>query len=44
LIKVEKEIAQMFVERGRLSEADEIFRRIKSVEEIVESETVIEAA
>lgn len=44
LIKVEKEIAQMFVARGRLGEADEIFRRIKSVEEIVESETVIEAA
>jgi hypothetical protein len=27
-----------------LTEADEIYRRIKSVEEIVESETVIEAA
>ena len=44
LIKVDKEIAQMFVSRGRLNVADEIFRRIKSVEEIVESETVIEAA
>ena len=44
LIKVDKEVAQMFVSRGRLSEADEIFRRIKNVEEIVESETVIEAA
>jgi hypothetical protein len=44
LIKVDKEIAQMFVSRGRLSEADEIFRRIKNVEEIVESETVVDAA
>jgi tetratricopeptide (TPR) repeat protein len=44
LIRVDKEMAQMFVERGRLTEADEIYRRIKSVEEIVESETVIEAA
>lgn len=41
LIKVDKEIAEMFATRGQLSEADEIFRRIKSVEEIVESETVI---
>ena len=44
LIRVDKEMAQMFVERGRLTEADEIYRRIKSVAEIVESETVIEAA
>ena len=44
LIKVDKEVAQIFVSCGRLSEADEIFRRIKSIEEIVESETVIEAA
>ena len=44
LIKVEKEIAEMFIVRGRVSEANEIFRRIKSVEEIVESETVHEAA
>jgi tetratricopeptide (TPR) repeat protein len=44
LIKVDNEMAQMFVERGRLSEADEIYRRIKSIDEIVESATVIEAA
>jgi tetratricopeptide (TPR) repeat protein len=44
LIRVDKEMAQMFVSRGQVTEADEIYRRIKSVEEIVESETVIEAA
>jgi tetratricopeptide (TPR) repeat protein len=44
LVRVDKEMAQMFFSRGRLTEADEIYRRIKSVEEIVESETVIEAA
>lgn len=44
LIKIEKEMAEMFLVRGRVSEANEIFRRIKSVEEIVKSETVHEAA
>jgi len=44
LIKVEKEMAEMFIVRGRVHEANEIFRRIKSVEDIVRSETVCEAA
>jgi tetratricopeptide (TPR) repeat protein len=44
LIKVEKEMAEMFIVRGRVHEANEIFRRIKSVEDIVRSETVHEAA
>ena len=44
LIKIEKEMAEMFLVRGRVAEANEIFRRIKSVEEIVKSETVHDAA
>ncbi|CAN2190156.1 NrfG FOG, TPR repeat [Candidatus Nanopelagicaceae bacterium] len=44
LIKIEKEMAEMFLVQGRVSEANEIFRRIKSVEDIVKSETVHEAA
>ena len=44
LIKVEKEMAEMFIVRGRVAEANEIFRRIKSVEDILRSETVHEAA
>lgn len=44
LIKVEKEMAEMFLVRGRVGEANEIFRRIASVEGILESETVVQAS
>ena len=44
LVKVDKEIAEMLIIKGRIAEANEILRRIKSVEEIIESETVHDAA
>lgn len=44
LIKVEKERAEMSLVAGKVSEANEIFRRIESVREIVKSETVVEPA
>jgi len=43
LVKVDKEIAEMLIIKGRIDEANEILRRIKSVEEIIESETVLES-
>jgi hypothetical protein len=44
LVKVEKEIAEILIIKGRVGEANEILRRIKSVQEVVESETIHEAA
>lgn len=44
LVKVEKEIAEILIIKGRVVEANEILRRIKSVQEIIESETIHEAA
>ena len=44
LVKVDKEMAEMLIIKGRVAEANEILRRIKSVEEIIESETVHDAA
>ena len=44
LVKVDKEIAEILMLRGQETEAYEILRRIKSVEEIIESETVHAAA
>lgn len=44
LIKVDKEIAEMLIIKGRVEEATEILRRIKTVEEIIESDTINEAA
>jgi len=40
LIKIEREIGQILIAQGKTTEAKEIFRRIKNIEQIVEIEAV----